>query len=47
MEGSKMVDAFGRLPGYTIEQSDAQQAYTQAEIGSTTVTRAVPEKPSG
>jgi len=36
MEGSKMVDCFGRLPGHTIEQSDARQAYTQAEMGSTT-----------
>ena len=36
LEGSKAVDAFGRLPGHVIEQADASAAYTQALMGTTT-----------
>ena len=33
MAGSKSADLFGNLPGNTIEQADATQAYTQAPLG--------------
>ena len=36
LEGSKAVDAYGGLPGHTIEQADASAAYTQALMGTTT-----------
>ena len=36
LEGSKAVDAYGRLPGHTIEQADASAAYTQALMGTST-----------
>ena len=36
LDGSKAVDAYGRLPGNTIEQADASAAYTQALMGTTT-----------
>ena len=33
MQASKCCDAYGSLPGHIIEQADATQAYTQAELG--------------
>ena len=30
MEAAKILDAFGSQPGYSKEQADARQAYTQA-----------------
>ena len=33
MEAGKAADAYGLFPGNTVEQSDAEQAYTQAELG--------------
>ena len=30
MEAGKILDVFGSQPGYTIQQADAKQAYTQA-----------------
>ena len=32
MEAGRVVDAFGLQPGYSIQQSDAVQAYLQAEL---------------
>ena len=32
IEAPKVVDAFGLFPGHTVEQADAQQAYTQSEL---------------
>ena len=32
MEASKVVDAYRLFPGNTVEQADAQQAYTQSEL---------------
>ena len=32
MEASKVVDAYGLFPGHSVEQADAQQAYTQSEL---------------
>ena len=37
-EASKVVDYFGLLPGHILEQSDAEQAYLQAELGGNTET---------
>ena len=33
MESSKAMDAYGLLPGHSIQQADAAQAYTQALMG--------------
>ena len=35
MEASKWADFFGLLPGNDVEQSDAEQAYTQSVLGGT------------
>ena len=35
MQASKALDAFGLLPGHAIQQTDAEQAYTQALLGGT------------
>ena len=32
MEAARAGDAYGCMPGHTVEQSDAEQAYTQAEL---------------
>ncbi len=37
LEGSKMFDASGLLPGRRVEQSDVEQAYVQAELGERAV----------
>ena len=34
MEGSKATDAYGLMPGHSIEGCDAEQAYTQTDIGN-------------
>ena len=44
LEASKAVDAYGLVKGHVIEQSDAEQAYTQAELGDTIPD---PDHPSG
>ena len=33
MEAAKAVDAYGLFPGKVVEQSDADQAYIQCELG--------------
>ena len=33
IEGARAADAFGLLPDHDVEQSDAEQAYTQAWLG--------------
>ena len=35
MEAAKAADAYGLLPGHAVEQSDAEQAYTQAWLTGT------------
>ena len=35
MEAGKSADFYGLLPGHGIEQSDAEQAYTQSLLGGT------------
>ena len=35
MEASKCADFDGLLPGHAVEQADAEQAYTQSELGGT------------
>ena len=35
MEAARAADAYGLFPGHAIEQSDAEQAYTQAWLGGT------------
>eukprot|EP00972_Heterocapsa_arctica_P029565 4356405-Heterocapsa_arctica.AAC.1 len=35
LEAAKSVDAFGLLPGHSVEQRDAQQAYVQSKLGGT------------
>ena len=34
MEASKFVDAYGLIKGHTCQQADAEQAYTQALLGT-------------
>ena len=34
MEAARAADAYGLLPGHSVQQSDAEQAYTQAWLGS-------------
>ena len=36
MEDSKLVDILGLQKGWTLEQADAEQAYTQAKLGGAT-----------
>ena len=38
MEAGKACDAFGSMPGYDVEQADAEQAYVQAPMKSNAVT---------
>jgi hypothetical protein len=33
MEGAKAADCYGLFPGHTVEQADAEQAYTQSKLG--------------
>ena len=35
MEGARAADAYGLMPGHDVEQSDAEQAYTQAWLTGT------------
>ena len=35
MEAAKAADAYGLLPGHAVQQSDAEQAYTQAWLSGT------------
>jgi hypothetical protein len=35
MEAAKAADAYGLAPGHTLEQADAEQAYTQSRLGGT------------
>ena len=35
LEAAKAADCYGLLPGHAIEQSDAEQAYTQSKLGGT------------
>jgi len=35
MEAARCADAYGLLPGHTVQQSDAEQAYTQAWLTGT------------
>lgn len=35
MEAAKAVDAYGLFPGNVVEQSDAEQAYIQSDLGGT------------
>ena len=35
MKAGKSADLYGLLPGHSIEQSDAEQAYTQTLLGGT------------
>ena len=43
MEASACADAFGCLPGNTVMQADAEQAYTQAKLGAETNLRKDPQ----
>ena len=36
MEAARCADAYGAFPGYAVQQSDAEQAYTQAWLKGTT-----------
>ena len=36
MEASRAADAYGCIEGHEIQQCDAEQAYTQAELDGTT-----------
>ena len=38
MEGSKIVDAWGLMPGHDEQQADAQQAYVQSDLGGSVQT---------
>ena len=38
LEASKIVDWYGLWPGHICEQADAEQAYTQAMLDTTTTT---------
>ena len=38
LEASKIADWYGLWPGHTCEQADAEQAYTQAVLDTTTTT---------
>ena len=33
MEASRSADAFGLLPGHSIQNADGESAYTQAKLG--------------
>ena len=35
MEAARSADAYGLCPGHAVEQSDAEQAYTQAWLSGT------------
>ena len=35
MEAARCADAYGLMPGHSVQQADAEQAYTQAEIDGT------------
>ena len=37
MEASKVTDAVGLTPGYSLSQADARQAYIQADLDDTEV----------
>ena len=44
MEASKVADLIGLLPGYITKQADAEQAYTQAELGGDETWVIIPEE---
>ena len=43
MQAGKAVDVFGLQPGYTIEQADAEAAYTQCDLKGTPAWVRLPE----
>ena len=43
MQSGKAVDVFGLQPGYTIEQADAEAAYTQCDLKGTPTWVRLPE----
>ena len=43
MQAGKAVDVFGLQPGYTIEQADAEAAYTQCDLKGTATWVRLPE----
>ncbi len=44
MEAGKAADAYGMLPGHTIQQADAMQAYTQATLKGTKTYVSLPKE---